>query len=52
MQPDRARNRVLERAEYGNEAVTGPEFSTVPRGQACRLPLGVTVVAGRDDAGR
>lgn len=51
-QPDRGRDGGLEQAEDGNEAVACPEFGMMPRDQTRCLPLGVAVVARRDDASR
>lgn len=48
---DRGRERALDRAEDGHEAVTGPELGAMAVDQSRRLPLGVTVVASGDDAG-
>lgn len=51
-QPDCGRDRGLEGAEDGNEAVACPEFGMMPRDQTRCLPLGIAVVARCDDASR
>jgi hypothetical protein len=48
---DRGRERSPDRTENGDEAIAGPELGAMAVDQPRRLPPGVTIVAGGDDAG-
>jgi len=48
---DRDRERAPDRTEDSDEAVAGPKLGAMAVDQPCRLPPGITVVAGGDDAG-